>query len=71
MDVYQYNVLTVTFFFIKRRHEEARMQDELRRQEEIRLQEDLLRRQHEELMRRRQQEVSLTTFHWGILVKLS
>jgi hypothetical protein len=47
------------------------MQDELRRQEEIRLQEDLLRRQHEELMRRRQQEVSLTTFHWGILVKLS
>ena len=36
-----------------------RMQEELRRQEEIRMQEDLLRRQHDELLRRRQHEVRL------------
>ena len=43
-----------------RRHEEVRMQEELRRQEEMRMQDDLMRRQHEELMRRRQHEVSFS-----------
>lgn len=42
-----------------RRHDEARLREDMRRREEIRIQEDILRRQQDELFRRQQLEVEM------------